>query len=150
MKIQEKCKIINEIFDKDFHGDLDAHATSDNTWHKGIHIKLKEHKFHDLESLLIDSTLEQVFGKTGMFIVGMYKTKDGLTLYMHESDSFRYVDKDGTRWENTSYRAKCPACGETKSFDLMRYDPQDYRDSTCPKCGDTHNVQNMYDLGDKK
>lgn len=150
MELQEKCKIIEDLINQGLHFDnASAMISRADPW-SGICLTLKKHKFHDWEDLLMGNFFEQIYAMTGMIWTALDRHKDGVTIYLHNADDLSSCDVDGTPWEDTHYRAKCPVCGETKSFDLMRYNPKDTRDSTCPKCNDTHRVHTLFNLTKKK
>lgn len=143
----EARKIIQQILTED----LKNHdITIRNDQADSLIITDHEGQYSSGQSMLMAGTFEKIFVKTGFFMValnsGEYEGKKYIQAYMHTKNKLQNVTKDGIYWQDSKYRAKCPACGDTESFNLMRFDPHDYRDSTCPKCGDTHRVRAMYKL----
>jgi len=133
MEIEEKCKIINQIINNGLKCQV-ASATPRHTREEGVWLTLKKHEFHDWNSILLANLMEQIYRKTDLIWVALDRNDDSVTIYLQNANILDSCDKDGTLWEDTMYRAKCPDCGETKSFDLMRYLPSDYRTMHCPKC----------------
>lgn len=132
--LEEKCKIIDELINKGLRCEVAKSEVSRADPWSGIWLRLTDHKFHPWNDILMANFFEQIYAKTGMIWVALSRGKTGVTVSLHDSTQLDACDKDGTPWEDTPYRAKCPQCGETKSFDLMRYDPRDYRGFHCPKC----------------
>lgn len=144
----EARKIIKQILEEDFTNHHDI--TIRNDQQDSLIITSHEGKYASGQSMLMSSTFEKIFVKTGYFMValnsGEYEDKKYIQAYMHTKDKLQSITKDGVYWEDSKYRAKCPACGEEESFNLMRFNPTDYRDNRCPKCNNLHRVRAMYTL----
>lgn len=143
MEIEEKCRIIEQVINDGLHCNV-AKATSRQTSNEGIWLNLKKHEFHPWDNILISNLVEQIYRKTDLIWTALDRHDDGVTIYLQSATILDACDKDGTLWEDTNYRAKCPKCGEIKSFDLMRYDPNDHRMMNCSACSFEGHVYNFW------
>lgn len=148
MRQQEAKDKMEEIIRKDLTGNNSITLEFDHD--DSILIYDREGPTSSGQGMLMSSTFQKIFVKTGYFMTaittGLTEGQHYVMAYMSNKDRLDSVTKDGEYWEDSKYRAKCPKCGETEAFNLMRFNPSDYRDSTCPKCGDTHRVRAMYTL----
>ena len=84
MELQEKCKIIEDIFNIPM-ADKPASAMisrADPT--SGIWLTLRKHEFHPWDSILIASWMEEIFAKTDMIWVALNKNDDSVTITLHD------------------------------------------------------------------
>lgn len=139
---------IHAIIYGDFPGEGYDFGISDSS-NGTIEVVEREAEYSAGNSMLMASTFESVFAKTGYFITavdtGIYNGKNFIRTYLHNSKRFHYVDKGGTEWKDTPYRAQCPKCKDKTSFSMMRYDPNDLRRNVCPKCKHEGNVQDFWE-----
>lgn len=138
----QKC--IDEFFDKDGFN-IKVGLNGDKIW-----ITNTEDEYSTGRSMLMCSIFERIFILTGFYPCAFTQSldinkKNYLLVYMHHKNAFEHVDKDGTYWENTSYRAECPKCGEKKKFEFMRYYPKDCRTMTCPVCSYSGSVKSFWE-----
>lgn len=125
------------------------------TNHMGtIYITEYEDKFSNGKSMMMCNVFERIFVLTGFYPCAVqqdvHEGKNYIQLTMHHKDDFKSVNRKGEYWDEQECNATCPKCGETESFDLMKYSPTDHRDMNCPKCDYRGSVSTYYSEDEKQ
>ena len=116
-----------------------------------IIITVTEKGIYNVDSFLAASQMQKIFVKTGYFVTAFAsgENADGkkyIYFYLDSRFKITSVNRDGEYWSDLEHKARCPNCKESEIFKLMKYDPTDGRDMTCPKCKDTNYVRSFFVL----